>query len=63
MKNYNFKIFWLNIIYPRIEFTFEIEENRQLSFLDLLIKIKQTGSLGYIFYRKPRHTNISFHGN
>nr|XP_023023996.1 uncharacterized protein LOC111512130 [Leptinotarsa decemlineata] len=48
---------YLNNIHPRIQFTTEREENRQLPFLDLLITRKPTGNLGYTVYRKCTHTN------
>ncbi|XP_074038819.1 uncharacterized protein [Leptinotarsa decemlineata] len=39
---------YLNNIHPRIQFTTEREENRQLPFLDLLITRKPTGNLAWV---------------
>jgi hypothetical protein len=45
----------LNSIYPSIKFTFEIEINKQLPFLDLLV-IKNDKNIEFDIYRKSTHT-------
>jgi hypothetical protein len=47
----------LNTIHPSIEFTMEIEKDRSLPFLDVLVTRKPDGSLGHEVYRKPTHTD------
>ena len=45
----------LNNQYPSISFTFELEQNAQLPFLDILIK-RKTNHLEFEVYRKPTST-------
>ncbi|MGR8252493.1 reverse transcriptase domain-containing protein, partial [Escherichia coli] len=47
----------LNSIHPKIQFTFEMEKDRSLAFLDVLVKVKPNGSLAHTVYRKPTHTD------
>ncbi|XP_018569462.1 uncharacterized protein LOC108909566 [Anoplophora glabripennis] len=35
----------------------EVEKNAALPFLDVLVERKPDGTLGYLVYRKPTHTN------
>ncbi len=46
----------LNSIDPHINFTFEQEQNGQLSFLDTLVT-RNNGCLNVNVYRKPTHTD------
>jgi len=48
---------YLNGIHKRIQFTMEVEQERSLPFLDLLITRQDNGKLSYTIYRKPTHTN------
>jgi hypothetical protein len=52
-KNYN--------IHKNIRFTMEIEMNRSLTFLDVLVTKKPNGSLGHSVYRKPTHIDLCLH--
>jgi hypothetical protein len=40
-----------------IRFTMEVEENRQLPFLDVLVTRNEDGTLSHSIYRKKTHTN------
>lgn len=53
----------LNNIHHRIQFTLEVEVNRQLPFLDLLITRNPDQTLDYTVYRKPTHTNRYLNAN
>ena len=39
----------------------EMEENNQIPFLDVLVRRKEDGTLGYQVYRKPTLTNRYLH--
>jgi hypothetical protein len=47
--------------YPNIKFTMEMEHNKSLLFLDVLVSRKPEGSLGHTVYRKPMHTDLYLH--
>ena len=47
----------LNSIEPSIDFTYELEEQEKLPFLDLLIKHHPDGTLSTTVYRKKTHTD------
>ena len=49
----------LNSIEPSINFTYEVEEDRKLPFLDILITHHPDGTLSTTVYRKRTHTNTS----
>jgi len=58
----------LNGFHPAIQFTYEEEENSQLSFLDTMTYTKNDNSIGHFVFRKPTCTNKylnfdSFHPN
>ncbi|XP_071442511.1 uncharacterized protein [Hetaerina americana] len=47
----------LNNQHRAIQFTMELEKNKQIPFLDVLVKRKEDGSLGHAVYRKATHTD------
>ena len=47
----------INSLETKIKFTIEEEENRQLPFLDTLLKRNEDGSISVKVYRKPTHTD------
>ena len=51
----SFHIF-LNQINPHIEFTYEMENEHRLPFLDLMIYRRENGTLSFSIYRKPTFT-------
>lgn len=53
----------LNGVHERIQFTMETEDANQLPFLDVLVKKKRNGQLGYTVYRKATHTNRYLHAH
>jgi predicted GIY-YIG superfamily endonuclease len=48
---------YLNSCHKNIKFTFELEKDKQIPFLDILIIKRTDGTLGHTIYRKPTHTN------
>jgi len=50
-------LIFLNNQHPNIHFTINVEENRKLPFLDILISKKANSILGYQVYRKPTQTD------
>ncbi|XP_075980176.1 uncharacterized protein LOC142979382 isoform X1 [Anticarsia gemmatalis] len=51
----------LNSIHPKMRFTYEMETDRSLSFLDVRVAAKPDGSLSHCVYRKPTHTDRYLH--
>jgi len=51
----------LNNFNPSINFTYELMENNELSFLDTRITIKNNFSLSFSVYRKKTHTDRYLH--
>jgi hypothetical protein len=51
----------LNNIHKSIEFTMEIEQDRTLPFLDVLVSRRVDGTLGHTVYRKSTHTDLYLH--
>jgi len=51
---------YLNSITKKLQFTLEVEDNKQLNFLDLTLK-KSGNSLKYSIYRKPTKTDQTIH--
>jgi TFIIF-interacting CTD phosphatase-like protein len=51
----------LNSIHPNITFTMEVEQNKVLPFLDVLVSRSPDGSLGHSIYRKSTHTDLYLH--
>ncbi|XP_063629974.1 uncharacterized protein LOC134801365 [Cydia splendana] len=47
----------LNSIHPKVKFTFEMECDRSLPFLDVKLRVKPDGTLAHSVYRKPTHTD------
>ncbi|XP_015119536.1 uncharacterized protein LOC107042848 [Diachasma alloeum] len=48
---------FLNAQHPSIKFTMEIEQNGCLTFLDVLVRRNEDGTLGHRVYGKPTHTD------
>ena len=44
-----------------IKFTMELEENRSIPFLDVLITSKEDGTLGHMVFRKKTNTESYLH--
>lgn len=51
----------LNNQLENIKFTMELEENKNIAFLDLLISKKNNGALGHQIYRKKTHMDRYLH--
>jgi hypothetical protein len=51
----------LNSIHSNIKFSMELEQNNTFPFLDVLVSRRPDGSLGYMVYRKPTHTDLYLH--
>jgi hypothetical protein len=51
----------LNNIHKSIEFTMEVEQDRTLPFLDVLVSRRVDGTLGHTVYRKSTHTDLYLH--
>ena len=47
----------LNDQHPRMKFTIEQEQNREIPFLDTVVKVEADGSMSTRVYRKKTHTN------
>ncbi|RVE46596.1 hypothetical protein evm_008729 [Chilo suppressalis] len=46
----------LNGVHTKMQFTYEIEEDRSLAFLDVKIRVRNDGSLSHSIHRKPTPT-------
>ena len=54
----------INSLHPSIKFTLDIQkEDKSIPFLDVMLVIKEDGSLGHKVYRKPTHTDRYLHYN
>ena len=53
----------LNSISPNIKFTMELEENRSIPFLDVLLTRKEDGTLGHEVFCKKTHTDSYLHAD
>lgn len=47
----------LESLHPKMKFSYEVEMDRSLPFLDVKVMVKPNGSLGHCVYRKPTHTD------
>lgn len=56
--NYKILNFVKSNLHPNIRFTIEMEVQRKLPFLDVLVYQKSNGSLGQAIYRKGTHTDM-----
>lgn len=52
-----------NGLHPKMRFTYEMECDRRLAFLDVLVQVREDGGLGHSVYRKPTHTDRYLHAN
>ena len=53
----------INSFHPNIKFTHEIERDKKIAFLDVLLSRKEDGGLDTSVYRKPTNNNIYIHWN
>ena len=53
----------INSFHPNIKFTHEIEKEKKIAFLDVLLKKLEDGSIETSVYRKPTNNNIYIHWN
>lgn len=53
----------LNSINNKIQFTMELESNKSLAFLDILLTRNPDNSISHTVYRKPTHTDKYLNGN
>ena len=53
----------LNSYHPKIQFTYELEDNNTISFLDVLVKRTQNNKFETSVYRKPTNTDIYMNWN
>jgi hypothetical protein len=53
----------LNDVHPCLKFTYELEENRQLPFLDCLLMRDDQGNIKTTIYRKPSNTGVTIKAN
>ena len=53
----------LNSFHENIRFTYEKEVDNRISFLDVLIKRKDVGTMETNVYRKPTHTDVYLNWN
>ena len=51
----------LNSISTEIKFTMEVEENRSIYFLDILVTTNEDGTLGHQVFRKKTHIDSYLH--
>jgi hypothetical protein len=51
----------LNNIHQYIAFTAEMEQDKTLPFLDVLVRRRPDGSLGHLVYRKSTRTDFYLH--
>lgn len=47
----------LNSFHPNVQFTFEMEQNNSLPFLDVLVMKQEDNNFKFKIYRKPTHTD------
>ncbi|KAI5638489.1 reverse transcriptase (RNA-dependent DNA polymerase) domain-containing protein [Phthorimaea operculella] len=52
---------YLNSIHPKVRFTYEVESDRTLAFLDVKVMVRPDGSLAHSVYRKTTHTDRYLH--
>lgn len=60
-QNVGLHLAHLNSIHGKIKFTYEMENDRSIAFLDVLARIRSDGSVGHSVYRKPTHTDRYLH--
>ena len=48
----------LNSFHENIKFTYELEQDNSISFLDVLITRENYGNMETGVYRKPTHTDV-----
>ena len=53
----------LNSFHKNIKFTYELEQNNNISFLDVLITRENDGNMETGVYRKPTHTDVYLNWN
>ena len=53
----------LNSFHENIKFTYELEQDNSISFLDVLITRENDGNMETGVYRKPTHTDVYLNWN
>ena len=53
----------LNSYHPNIQFTFELEKNKQITFLDVLVKRTVANQIETCVHRKETSTNLYMNWN
>ncbi|KAL0870054.1 hypothetical protein ABMA27_006218 [Loxostege sticticalis] len=53
----------LNTVHPKVKFTYEMEKNRSMAFLDVRVTVRPDGTLAHSVYRKPTHTDRYLHAS
>ena len=46
----------INSINEKIQFTYEVENNKSIAYLDICFKRQQDNSFKFVVYRKPSNT-------
>ena len=62
-KKVDFILTKLNSYHPNIQFTFELEKNKQIAFLDVLVKRTVANQIERCIHRKEASTNLYINWN
>ena len=62
-EKFDFILTKLNSYHPNIQFTFELEKNKQITFLDVLVKRTVANQIETCVHRKETSTNLYINWN